>query len=141
MTAGVMGELNWAAVAVAALGYFALGGLWFMPRVFGDRWTAAMGWDASEEEAPGPAIYLGPLLTCLLATVAVAVLARATGAEGVGQGVALGLLTGVGIAGAALFVTGYFDPHKPKPMVWFAITGGYHVAGLLLASVIVTVWT
>lgn len=53
----------------------------------------------------------------------------------------LGVVTGVGIAGAVLFVTGYFDPNKPKPMVWFAILASYHLLGLVIAAVIVTVWT
>lgn len=53
----------------------------------------------------------------------------------------LGLVIGIGIAGAVLFVTGYFDPKKPKPMTWVAITGGYHLAGLLIASVVVSIWT
>ena len=47
----------------------------------------------------------------------------------------LGLVTGIGIAEAVLFVTGYLDPKKPKPMTWVAITGGYHLAGLLIACV------
>jgi hypothetical protein len=137
---GVLADLNWLAVAVAALAYFGLGGLWFLPRVFGDIWTRSMGWDAAGDAQPGPAVYIGPLLTCLVATIAVAMLAEATGAETFGDGVVLGLVTGVGIAGAVLFVTGYFDPHKPKPMVWFGVTGAYHLVGLLIAAVIVSVW-
>jgi hypothetical protein len=39
-------------------------------------------------------------------------LSRATGASGIGEGVLLGLVTGVGIAGAVLFVTGYFNPKR-----------------------------
>jgi hypothetical protein len=140
MTIGVLAELNWLAVAVAALAYFALGGLWYMPRVFGDVWTRSIGWDASEEEAPGPAFYIGPLVTAFVATVALAMRAAATGAAGVGDGIVLGLVVGVGIAGSVLFVTGYFDPKKPQPMAWFAVTAGYHLVGLLIASVIVSVW-
>jgi hypothetical protein len=137
----LLGELNWLAVLVATLAYFALGGVWYLPKVFGDVWTASIGWDPSDEDAPGPAIYLGPLATCLIATTAVAVLARAVGADGVGDGVVLGLVTGVGISGAVLLVTGFFDPVKPKPMVWFGVTATYHLVGLLLASVIVSTWT
>jgi Protein of unknown function (DUF1761) len=141
MTFGVLGELNWLAVVVAALAYFALGGLWYMPRVFGDIWARSIGWDATGEDGPGPAFYLGPFVTCALATIAVAMLARASDTDTFAEGVVLGLVTGVGVAGAVLLVTGYFDPKKPKPMAWFGVTAGYHLVGLLIAAVIVSVWT
>jgi hypothetical protein len=76
----------------------------------------------------GPAVYIGPLATCFLASVAVALLARVTGASGIAEGLLLGVVIGVGIAGGAV-VTGYFDPVKPKPMVWFAIMASYHLLG------------
>jgi hypothetical protein len=140
MSFRLLGDLNWLAVLVATLAYFGLGGVWFIPRVFGDVWTRSMGWEPAEDEQPGPAVYLGPLVTCLVATVTVAMLAQATGADSFGDGVVLGLAAGVGIAGAVLFVTGYFDPKKPRPMAWFGVTAGYHLVGLLLAAVIVSVW-
>jgi hypothetical protein len=53
----------------------------------------------------------------------------------------LGLVVGVGVAGAILFVTGVLDPTKPRPVAWFGVMAGYHVLGLLIASVVVSVWT
>jgi hypothetical protein len=140
MTFALLTDLNWLAVIVAALAYFALGGLWFIPRVFGDLWTRSMGWEPTEEDQPGAEVYLGPLVTCVVATIAVALLAEAVGAASVADGVVLGLVTGVGIAGSVLFVTGYFDPKKAHPMMWFGITGGYNAVGLLIAAIIVSVW-
>jgi hypothetical protein len=37
-------------------------------------------------------------------------------------------------------VTAVFDPMKVSKMVWFGVTAGYHALGLLVASVIVSVW-
>lgn len=141
MSFGLLGDLNWLAVLVAAVAYFAIGGVWFAAKVFGDKWAASMGWDAATAEKPGPALYIGPAITCLVVTIAVAMLATAVGADGFGDGVVLGLVTGVGIAASVLFVTGYFDATKPKPMTWFGISGGYHAIGILVAAVIVSVWT
>jgi hypothetical protein len=140
MTFAVLGDLNWLAVIVAALLYFLLGGIWYMPPVFGDRWTRSIGWDASEEESPGPAFYIAPAITAVIATIVVAMLAAATGSSTVGEGIVLGLLVGVGVAGTVLFTTGYFDPHKPQPMTWFGITAGYHAVGILIAAIIVAIW-
>ena len=42
---------------------------------------------------------------------------------------------------SALVVTGFFDPKKPQPMVWVAITSGYHVVGFVVVATIVSAWT
>lgn len=138
---GHLGVLNWLAIAVATLAYFALGGVWFLPGMFGKAWSRSMGWDMPEgAEGPGAAIYIGPLLTSLVASIALALLAEATRADGAGDGLILGLVVGLGIAGSVLLLTAVFDPKKPEPRTWFAITGGYHIAGLTLASVIISAW-
>jgi len=41
---------------------------------------------------------------------------------------------------AVCFVTSFFDPKKPQPMVYAAITAGYHVVGLVAVSAIIGVW-
>jgi hypothetical protein len=72
---------------------------------------------------------------------AIATLADATGSTSVTEGIALGLVVGVGIVSAILFVTGALDPTRARPAAWFGIMAGYHVLGLVIASVIVSVWT
>lgn len=140
MSFGVLADVNWLAIVVATVAYFALGGAWFSPPLFGNIWMRSIGWEPDDDSRPGVAVYLGPLLTCFVATVAVAMVAAASGAETFGDGIVVGLVTGLGIAGAVLFVTGYFDPKKPKPMTWFGVMASYHLLGLLIAGVVVSVW-
>lgn len=139
MSFGALGDLNWLAVIVAALAYFLIGGAWYAPPVFGKAWQRSLGMEGPPASA-GAAIYVGPLVTCLIATIAVAIIAQSSGTDTFGEGIVLGLVTGVGIAGAVLAVTGLFDVKKPGPATWFAITAGYHLVGLLVASVIVALW-
>lgn len=140
MTLGSAGDLNWLAVIVATVAYFALGAVWFARAMFGKAWMRSLGWEPRPDERPGPEYFVGPFVTCLIASIATGLLAAATDTDTVAEGLVLGLITGVGLAGSALFVTGYFDPKKPQPMTWFAITGGYHLVGLLIASLIISVW-
>ena len=140
MSFSVLGHLNWGAVIVSAVAYFALGALWYAPQVFGKAWQRSMGWEMPEGERPGPAFYIGPFITCLLATIAVAMIARSTGSHTFGQGIVLGLVAGIGISGAVLAVIGLFDRTKPEPKTWAAISVGYHLVGILIAAVIVSVW-
>ena len=136
----VLRDLNWLAMVVATIVYFAIGGIWFANAFLGRAWQRAGGFEVPTDQRPGPAYLIGPFITCLIATVAVAMLAKATGTDTVGEGIALGLLTGVGIAASVVAVTGMFDPQKANPRTWVAISAGYHVVGLLVAAVILAVW-
>ncbi len=141
MSLSVLGDVNWLAIIVAAVVYFGIGGLWYAPPVLGNAWMRAIGWKpAPDERTSNTTMYLAPLLTCLISSIAVAVLAEASGTNTFGEGLVLGLVVGVGIAAAVCFVTGFFDPKKPQPMVYAAITAGYHVVGLTVASAIIGAW-
>lgn len=140
MSFSVLADLNWLAVIVSAVAFFALGGLWYSNVLFGKQWTRAVGWEAPEGEKPPVKLYLMPLVTCIVSAIAVAMLAAATGTDNFGEAIVLGLVAGLGLAGMALLVTGFFDPKKPQPMVWVAITAGYHLIGMLVIALIVALW-
>ena len=139
MSFDVLGELNWLAVIVATVVYFALGALWYAPPVFGNAWMRAAGTVMQEGQRPGPAIYVTPLIAYFIAVIATAMLAQATGSDTFGEGVVLGLIVGVGYAVAGTAVEATFG-NRPQNSVWFLITASYNLVGLLIAAVIVSVW-
>ncbi|TWP46734.1 DUF1761 domain-containing protein [Lentzea tibetensis] len=140
MSFSLLGDLNWFAVIVAGIVYFGLGGLWYAEFAFGKAWQKAMGWDGASGGGTGPAVYAVPLATCFVATLATALIAQATGTDTIGEAIVLAIVVGIGISAAVLFVTGLFDATKPSGMTTVAISGGYHFVGLLLASVILSLW-
>ena len=141
MTFDVLSDLNWLAVLVAALAYFAIGAVWYAPPLFGKAWSAAGGMEMPEPGArPSPAIYLTPLVGSVLSAIALGMLAKATGTDTLQRGIVLGLVVAIGFAVAISFVTAQFESQKPKPMVWGAINAGYHVVGNIVAAIIVATW-
>jgi hypothetical protein len=141
MSFDALGDLNWLAVIVGTLAYFVLGALWYSPAVLGKPWMAAAGMDPAEMgEGPGPAIYAAPLIFSFVATIATAMLAEATGSDTLSEGLALGLVVGIGYAATIVGVTAVFESKKPNSAVWGAITAGYHVLGLTLSAIVVAVW-
>jgi NO-binding membrane sensor protein with MHYT domain len=121
--------------------YFALGALWFSNVLFARPWQRSIGWDPAQRPPPQNAtFYVVPLLTYLVIATAVAMLASATGSDTLGEGVVLGLVIGIGLAAMHSLGDAVFDPNKPRPYVWFAITAGYHVVGILIVAVLVSVW-
>jgi hypothetical protein len=136
-----LGQLNWLAVIVGALIYFALGALWYSPVLFQRQWQRSIGWDPQRTPPEmSPLTYLIPAVAYLVMAIAIGLLAAASGTDNIGEGVVLGLVTGIGLSLAHTFVDASFDPNKPEPWTWFAINGTYHALGLILVSIIVAVW-
>ena len=141
MNFDALSDLNWLAVIVAALAYFAIGAVWYAPPVFGKVWSAAGGMAMPEAGTrPSPAIYLTPLVGSVLSAIALGMLAKATGTDTLEEGIALGLVVAIGFAVAISFVTAQFESEKPKPLVWGAVIAGYHVLGNLVAAIIIASW-
>jgi hypothetical protein len=141
MTFDVLSDLNWLAVIVAAIVYFAVGALWYAPPVFGKVWSAAGGFSLPEPGSrPSPAIYVTPLVGSILSAIALAMIAKASGTDTFKEGIVLGLVVAIGFAVSIAFVTAQFESTKPKPMVWGAVNAGYHVVGNLLAAIIIASW-
>ena len=135
-----LGGLNWLAVVVAALAYYALGAIWYMPFAFGRPWQRSIGWDETKEAGASTLTYVAPALFALVSAIATALLANATGSTDVGSGLVLGLVVGIGFGLALTAYEAVFDPNKPGPWVWFAISGAYHLVGLVIVAVIVSAW-
>ena len=90
MSFDVLGQLNWLAVIVGTVIYFAIGAVWFTPVAFGRPWQRAIGWDPSRE-TPGmnPITYALPAILYLVASIATAMLAAAVGSDSFGSGTAI----------------------------------------------------
>jgi hypothetical protein len=140
MSFDTLGELNWLAVIVAALAYFVLGSIWYAPPVLGRLWIESSGIQMPEGQRPSPAIYLSPLLTCFVATVATGMLVVGTRTNELKEGFQLGIVIGVGFALSITILGGIFETGKPKPMVSALISGGYHLIGLVIAAMILSAW-
>ncbi|HEY7705075.1 MAG TPA: DUF1761 domain-containing protein [Acidimicrobiia bacterium] len=133
-------DLNWWAVLVAAFVYFILGAGWYNPSAFGSRWMRSIGWDPGARPTMGAVAYVGPLVAYLAISISLGLLAEATATDTLLEGFILGLIVGLGIVTAIILVTAVFDPMKPQPMTWFAITAGYHYIGILIAAMIIGAW-
>jgi hypothetical protein len=136
-----LSAINWLAVIVGTVIYFALGALWYSPMLFAKPWQRSIGWDpAKTPPAMTPIFYLVPALTYFVIATAIAMLATATASDTFGEGVVLGLVIGVGLAAMHSLGDAVFDPNKPQPYTWFAITAAYHVVGILIVAVLVSTW-
>lgn len=135
-----LSQVSWLGVIVGAAIYFFLGALWYSPPLFAKPWQAAIGWDDSRPQPQtNPMTYVVPALLYLIAAIAMAIVAAATGTDSISEGLVLGLITGIGFALPMVGVEATFDPNKPKPMTWFLITVAYHLIGFAILGVTVAI--
>lgn len=134
-----LAAVNWLPVLAATAVLYLLGGLWYSPAVFGSRWRAGVGFRPPEGWRPGPVLYLAPLAGCFVVTLATELLVTVTDAHSLTDGVALGLIVGLGY-GAAVAGVDATAPSHPRPGTLALITGAYWTIGLVLVAVILSVW-
>ena len=137
-----LAAINWLAVIVATLIYFALGAVWFAPATpIGRRWMSSSGYESPTTGASSTNLfYIVPLATSLVAVVATALLAAATATDTLTEGIVLGLIVGIGYAATIVLTTAAFEFAKPQQWTWGVIDAGYHVTGLLIAATLLALW-
>ncbi len=127
-----MDDISIVGLVIAALAFFALGGVWYTV-LFGKAWRAEMG--VSEEEAagksPDPLMFVWSILVAL---VIAGTLAKLIGSCGTEYGLKVGAGVGAGI-GAAILAQNYV--YESRSIRFFLINAGYVVIGLAMMGAIV----
>ena len=134
-----LAAINWVAVAAATVALYLLGGLWYSPALFGPSWRAGVGFAPPHGWKPRRLLYLAPLAGCFVATVATALLVTFADAHSATDGVALGLIVGLGY-GAAIAGVDATAPSHPRPGTLALIVGTYWTLGLTMVAVILSAW-
>jgi hypothetical protein len=135
MSFDVLGDVNYLAAAVAALVYFGIGAIWYAPPVLGKVWQKAVGL-TEEQLRPNPMIFVGTFIAYFLMAVTLAAIARSAGGSDFADGLALGLFVGIGIVAAGIWIGGAYE--QRMNLAWINMGNG--LLGILVMSVIVTVW-
>jgi len=140
MDTSFLTELNWLAVAVATVAYFMLGAIWYSKILFANSWIRATGVDMSKPDAKkgvGGIMALTFVLEFVICIGLGILVYRLNLTGGVMAGIKLGLMTGVCFAATTITIS-YLYQTKPRSLSF--IDGGYHVAGNILAAVILCLW-
>ena len=123
---------QWIGVAIGAVAYMVLSFIWYMPQVFGNAWMAGEGLTEDDiQDAGSPVIYVITFVMALVSNITIALILSNVGG-GVLNGLIVGLLLGIGIAGMTIAPHYMFANKKPLVL----IQGG-HAAVLITVSGIV----
>lgn len=132
--ATLFADINWIGVFVAFLAYFFLGALWFTA-LFAKPYRLSLGKESEPPQKPAPIFIICPAICTLVITLAHAILMHALQIESYGAALGLSLLVGMGYL-VANTVNIAINPNIPRPLLYGAISGAYHLVGIVVASLI-----
>ncbi|MFD1818390.1 Protein of unknown function [Pseudarcicella hirudinis] len=131
-----LANLNWVSVLLAFAAYFILGALWFT-LFFSKPYKISLG--RENETLPNKPIFIiGPALCSLVITIASAILFYTLNISSFNAALEFSLLIGFGFL-VANTVNIAINPNIPRPILYGIISGSYHLAGILMISVILLI--
>lgn len=129
--------LNWLAIVVATLAFYALGAIWYSPFAFGKIWMNETGITKEKAQKANMLKVMG--LTLLFSFIMAVNLALFMNSPEIGakEGAMYGFFTGFGWIAMSIFVSGQYEFRSTRYML---INAGYNIAGLTIMGVILGAW-
>lgn len=128
-------SINVAAVLVAAVSTFVVGGLWYSPLLFGNRWMAYNGLSEEDIGTGAPRVFGGSFVLSLLMMVNLAMFIGPD--PELGFAVFAAFAAGFGWIALAMGVTYLFER---KPFGLWLVNAGYHAVSFTLAGLVLGAW-
>jgi MFS family permease len=139
MNTEIFSQINWLAVLVGALAYFMLGAVWYSKALFGSKWAALVGLDMSnpDKKKGMGKMMAGTFVLIIVTCIALALLVHRLDLFVISSALKLGFVTGICFATTAVAISFIYES---RPTALYFIDCGYHLAGHLIAAIIVVLW-
>ena len=129
-------DLNWLAILVAAVAWFAFSAVWYSIPPLSNAWQQAA--KVTPGEGPPLAMILIPtFIGYFVTSIVIALIATAIPGDELVNGVALGVALGVGFGVVGAVVN---QMYEQKGKSYWLINGANAVIAYTLVAVIVTMW-
>ena len=131
-----LGDLNWLAIVVATIAWFAFSAIWYSVPPLSNAWQKAA--KVSGMEGPPLVTLLVPaFIGYFVTTIVIALIARAVGATDLTDGFVLGVVLGVGFGVIGALVVQIYER---KGESYALINGVNAILAFAIVGMIVTVW-
>lgn len=131
------GELNWLAVVVATIAWFAFSAIWYSIPPLSKAWANAAGVDTDGDGPPLALLFIPTLIGYFVTTIVIGLLVAGVGAETVSDGVVLGVVLGIGFGMVGALVN---QVYESKGSTYFLINGLNAVIAFAIVGAILAVW-
>lgn len=131
------GELNWLAIIVATIAWFAFSAIWYSAPPLSQAWQRESRVEMTEDGPPLVVLFIPTLLGYFVTSVVIALLVAGTGADGVSDGIVLGVTLGIGFGVVNALVNQIYE--RKGPAYWL-INGVNAIVAYSIVAVILAVW-
>jgi hypothetical protein len=137
-----LADANPLAVFAGAVAAFAIGALWYSPALFAKQWMQELGIKAKDSKAMKddgnlPQIMAMAFASTVVLSLAIALLFNLSRASGLFDGLALGLLVGLGVTAPT---HGIHYLYEKRSLKLYVINAGYNLAMCLAIGLVLGVW-
>ncbi|HYC40303.1 MAG TPA: DUF1761 domain-containing protein [Chitinophagaceae bacterium] len=139
MSFDIFSNLNWLAIVVGGLAYFALGAIWYS-FIFKNAWIRLSGVNPNDPNMKSgvAGVMLTSLVLMIVASLGVALfMGKMEGPANWMTGAKTGLVAGVCFSFTAISIAYLYEK---KPFGLHLINGVYNTLGSMLAGIIIAVW-
>jgi len=138
MATEIFSHLNWLAILVAGIAYFALGAIWYS-FIFKNAWIRLSGVNVNDPNAKkGVAqIMLASLVLMIISSIGLAILLYKIPVVDWTTGLKVGIVVGICFSATAICISYLYEK---KPLGLQLINAGYNVAGCIIAGIIISIW-
>jgi hypothetical protein len=136
MFATLLSNLHWLAILAGAAAYWILGAIWYSPLLFAKPWVKMVNLKMDDPDAKKgmPLLFIGSFVLMFVASTGLGILLQALSVPDAMHAAKLGLLVSVCFSFTANSIS-YLYTRKPAGL--YAIDGGYHIIGTVLAAVVI----
>ena len=137
MILDLFADLNWLAVVVATIAWFAFSAIWYSLPPLSKAWADAAGVDTTGDGPPLPLPFIPTLIGYFVTTIVIGLIAAGIGAESFWDGVVLGVVLGIGFGMVGALVN---QVYERKGSSYFLVNGLNAIIAFAIVGAIVAVW-
>jgi MFS family permease len=130
-------QTNYLAILVSAVAYFALGALWYSPVLFQKPWVANVGRTDEQLRNGSKIVFLYTFLALLVICFVTSFFTWALQTASCMAAIELGLFISLGYTTTVIAINNWYGQRGAKLTM---IDAGYHVVGIVIATIIMAVW-
>ncbi len=129
-------QVNYLAIIVSAVVYFVIGAVWYS-LVFGKIWMKYVGRSEEQLRSGSKIVFLYTLIAELVICFAMAFIIWILGTPNCVSAIKVGLFFGLAFTSTIIAINNWYGQRSWKLTF---IDSGYHIVGMVFASIILTVW-
>jgi hypothetical protein len=130
-------DLNWLAIVVATIAWFAFSALWYSVPPLSGAWQKAAKVETTGDGPPLAILFVPTLIGYFVTTVVIALMVEAVGVTDVMDGIWLGVVLGIGFGVVNSLVN---QVYERKGSSYWLINGINAIVAYVIVAVILTVW-